>query len=108
MTQIIQKFDIFGIVETHANQNSDLSVDSCKDYSKIRKRSGKKLSGGITVYINDRVKEGVRYIPTQNENILWCKIDRTFFELERDIYLETAYFSPQGYERASAWGRLSP
>ena len=97
---IIKKHDIFGIVETHANEGSELDIESFKHFIKFRNSSGNRNHGGIAVYINNRIKEGILYIPTQNENIIWCKLKKEFFQIDKDIYLGTVYLSPGNYEKS--------
>ena len=104
---IIKKYDIFATIETHATPSSDLDINSYYCYKKFRKSSGKKVSGGIALYVNRRIKEGVKYIATKNENILWCKLDKHFFQIERDIFLGSLYFSPNNYEKANNQDYLS-
>ena len=45
MTKILKRHDVFGITETRASQQSDLTVSSFKDFSKFRPRSGKNFQG---------------------------------------------------------------
>ena len=51
------------------------------------------------MYINQTLANGVSYIPTENKNTIWCKLDRNYFEFKNDIYLGTVYLSPPNYER---------
>ena len=96
---IVNKHHIFGIVETHANVNSDLHIEAFKHYTKIRDKSGLKQHGGINVYIHNRIKEGTVYVPTNNKNIIWCKLMKNFFQIPKDIFVGTVYFSPNNYEK---------
>ena len=49
--------------------------------------------------INQKVAKGVTYTPSENKNIIWCKLDKTYFNFQKDIYLGTVYLSPPNYER---------
>ena len=51
------------------------------------------------MYINQKLANGVSYIPTENKNPIWCKLDRNYFGFKNDIYLGTVYLSPPNYER---------
>ena len=84
---IVNKHHIFGIVETHANVNSDLHIEAFKHYTKIRDKSGLKQHGGINVYIHNRIKEGTVYVPTNNKNIIWCKLKKKIFQIPKDIFV---------------------
>ena len=92
---IINKHDIFGIVETHADSNSDLQIHDFRHYVKRRENSkGKLNSGGTDVYIRKTIIGGTSFITTRNKNILWIKLDKSFFELDKDLYLGIVYISP--------------
>ena len=51
------------------------------------------------MYLNQKLAKGVSYIPTENKNTIWCKLDRNYFGFKNDIYLGTVYLSPSNYER---------
>ena len=48
----LKQFDIIGLMETHANEDSNSELDGYVTYQKLRKkiRRAKKCSGGITVF----------------------------------------------------------
>ena len=54
----------------------------------------KRNSGGIDVYIRKTIIGGTSFVTTRNKNILWIKLDKSFFELGKDLYLGTVYISP--------------
>ena len=91
----INKHDIFGIVQTHADSNSNLQIHDFRHYFKQRENSkGKRNSGGIAVYIRKTIIEGTSFATARNKNILWIKLDKSFFELDKDLYLGIVYISP--------------
>ena len=51
----------------------------------------KRNSGGIDVYIRKTIIGGTSVVTTRNKNILWIKLDKSFFELGKDLYLGTVY-----------------
>ena len=99
---VINKHDIFALVETHATYESEMNISKFKHFIKCRNQSGNRSSGGLSVYINQNVAKGVSYIPSENKNIIWCKLDKTYFNFQKDIYLGTVYLSPPNYERNSS------
>ena len=52
--------------------------------------------GGVRM-VNQKLAKGVSYIPSKNKNIIWCKLDKTYFNFQKDIYLGTVYLSPLNY-----------
>ena len=49
--------------------------------------------GGLSLYIDQKLANGVSYIPRENKNTIWCKLDRNYFGFKNDIYLGTVYLS---------------
>ena len=52
---IINKHDIFALVETHATNNSELAVNNFKHFVKCRNKTGKRTFGGLSLYINQKL-----------------------------------------------------
>ena len=77
---IINKHDIFAIVESHADSNSDLQIHDFRHYVKHRENSKRKRnSDGIAVYIRKTIIGGTSFVISRNKNILWIKLDKSFF-----------------------------
>ena len=72
------------------------------NYRKCRQKSGKKNYGGIVVYVNKKNQEGVSYIPNDNDNVIWCKLRKGFFNTQKDIFVGTAYLIPESLERQTS------
>ena len=55
--KLTRKFDIFSLVETHSNEQSDLSIDGFSiPFQRHRPtKKGKKAFGGIAVYIKNEI-----------------------------------------------------
>ena len=74
----------------------------------IKCQSGNRSSGGLSVSraimvrINQKLAKRVTYTPSENKNIIWCKLDKTYFNFQKDIYLETVYLTPPNYETNSS------
>ena len=96
----ISKYDICGLAETHSDLGSNLSIEGFKCYSKHRPISKNKRHGGISLYIKRDISKGVKILNTNNKNVIWCKLDKSFFNLPKNIYLGTIYFSQSIYENS--------
>ena len=79
-----------------------MNISKFKHFIKCRNQSGNRSSGGLSVYINQKLAKGVTYTPSENKNIIWCKLDKTYFNFQKDIYLGTVYLSPPNYEGNSS------
>ena len=76
---VINKHDIYlqSYVETHATHDAELNICNFKHFIKCRDKSGNQRTfGGLSVYVT----EDVSYVPTENKNVIWCKLHRTFFD----------------------------
>ena len=54
------------------------------------------------VRINQKLAKRVTYTPSENKNIIWCKLYKTYFNFQKDIYLGTVYLTPPNYETNSS------
>ena len=43
------------------------------------------------MYIRKTIIGGTSFVTTRNKNILWIKLDKSFFELDKDLCLGTVY-----------------
>ena len=68
-----------------------MNISEFKYFTKRRNQSGNRSSGGLSVYINKKLAKGVTYIPSENKNIIWCKLDKTYFNFQKDIYVGIVY-----------------
>ena len=75
-----------------------MNISKFKHFIKCRNQLGNRSSGGLSVYINKDSLKDVTYIPSENINIIWCKLDKTYFNFQKDICLGTVYLSPPNYE----------
>ena len=46
------------------------------------------------MYIRKTIIGGTSFVTTRNKNISWIKLDKSFFELDKDLHLGTVYISP--------------
>ena len=68
---IIGNHDVFGLTETHASENTNLDIPNYKTYPKFRPTSGKKLHGGISIYIR-KSHSKTRYPIFPRAIIMYC------------------------------------
>ena len=87
---ILNKFDIFSLIETWHTQNTKVSLRGFDSIAVTRKKKYKKgrHSGGILIYIKNAIRKGVSQITT------WLKLKKSFFGLQKDIFLCITYRRP--------------
>ena len=92
------KYQIFGLIETHhiAEDIDQLQIWGFKCFQTCRKKQkvGRK-HGGLAVYVNDTIIEGVQKVPTQGSETIVLKLKKDFFKLANDLYILFSYCVPQ-------------
>ena len=56
-------------------------------------KKARRNSGGINIFVQNSISKGIKMLPKSHSDILWIKMDRTFFKLNKDIYVATIYIS---------------
>ena len=92
----ISKLDIVCLIETHCGPQETLTLSGFNIFHKHRPKSpnATKHSGGIAVCIKNEIKKGVKILPTTCTEILWLKLCKSFFKLEKDLFVGITYVSP--------------
>ena len=95
---VIKGVKIFSLIETNhmASEIDQIQLAGYKCYNACRKKRPRgRNSGGIAVYIDTSLLDGVQKIPsTGSENIL-IKLKKDFFGLSRDIVICFSYCVPE-------------
>jgi hypothetical protein len=88
--------DICLLTETWTNERSNLELPGYVSYCFHRKRhkKAKRDSGGLAVFIKLAISKGVSVIKNREDNVVWLKLDKTFFSLENDVLLSLCYVVP--------------
>lgn len=74
--------DIFCLLETHCDLDQCLSLQKFpRRVHLIRpklKHSGKRF-GGLSVYIRDIIRPGVKFLEHSSNDYVWLSLDKSFF-----------------------------
>lgn len=83
----IKGLDIFALVETHTNENSDIDIPGyfCHHVYRQRNTRATRDHGGIAVYVRNTLTEGVNFIKNTNSNFQWIALHKDFFKLNKDV-----------------------
>ena len=95
--KLISTKDIFGICETWLKDGDEsVNVPGFNFYPLNRKREKGVTRGGLGVFIRHEFKEYVKVMyDISTENILWCKIVKSFLNFNEDLYVGIVYFPPE-------------
>ncbi len=101
---LLKGHDIILLTETWTSDVSNINVEGYCCYPAhrtLRKKKARRDSGGLIVYIKDDISSGVEFIRNVNDDLMWLKLDKHFFCIERDIMLCLCYVVPQNSTRQS-------
>ena len=95
----VQKCDIVGIGETHIHDEilEELSIPGfvlLKYKNRKKSTRNNKSFGGIAIFVKPEIKNIVHPIETENQDIIWLKMNKTDLKVNNDVYIGTAYISP--------------
>jgi hypothetical protein len=101
----ISKMHVLSLVETWSDsgkpENSIAGFTLLCNNTRIKHKKPRRCSGGIAVYIKNDLSKGVSKLAYSHSDIVWIKIDKTFFHLKKDIFLAVMYFSLENSSGAS-------
>ena len=87
--------DLFCLSEAHIGPDFDVFLENFYTYKSCRKLSANnRFFGGLCVFTSVYIKNGVKVIKNDHQDIIWLKLSKDFFKLDRDIYVCFTYLSP--------------
>lgn len=92
----LNKSDIIGLVETHADSNTDISLQGYCVFRKDRPRHKKawKSSGGIAVLVKDSLRKACRFDPISDSDAIWMRLQKEVTKINCDLFLAFIYLPP--------------
>ena len=61
---------------------------------RTKNKKAERHSGGITVLVTKEIRQGVKFFSSGSTRFVWCKLDKHFFDLDKNIYVCSAYIPP--------------
>ena len=94
---VLKCHDIICLVETHCSYSDSCDLEHYSAVMNIRPKAkkAKKHSGGMTVLVKKSIRPGVIFLPVTSSELMWLKLDKSFFKCADDIYLAVVYASPE-------------
>ena len=95
--EILFQNDIVILSESWTEEYFDYELPNFVSFNFHRKFKSKKArrnSGGIVVYVRDYVSRGVKIISNRFDTLIWLKLQKSFFDIDDDIYLCGTYLWP--------------
>lgn len=89
----LSNYDIILLQETWL-KDQHLEYQGFCSFSSFRKSSNKRGHGGVSILIKNGIRDKVAHIKSQSPNIIWCKLNKSFFGLKTDIFIANVYLPP--------------
>ena len=101
----LSKSDFIGLVETHADSNTDISLNGYYVFRKDRPRNKKawRASGGIAVLVKESLRNACKIDPVSDSDVVWVRVHKDITNLSRDLYLAFIYLPPSN----STFGKVN-
>lgn len=91
----ISQHDIVFLAETHLGYCDTIHIEGFHYFPVCRPiSSNNRFFGGLAVLTKRHVRDGVKILPIRNTNFHWIKLEKDFFNLDKDIYICIIYFPP--------------
>ena len=91
----IRDYDIVLLTETHLGYNSQVNIENFKYFPVCRPQSANtRFYGGLGILIKNSIRQGVKILTNTNKDYQWLKLDKSFFNFMKDIFLCLAYIIP--------------
>ncbi|MEW8546880.1 MAG: reverse transcriptase family protein, partial [Candidatus Thiodiazotropha sp.] len=93
--------DLIFCSETWQRSNDNFDIQNYHCISVPRPESlhirgkGKRGHGGICLYINNNIYEGVEVMERISEGFLWIKLKKAFFSMQHDLFICFCYIPPK-------------
>ena len=93
----INRKDIVCLQETHCSLEDALELPGFKSVHLIRPKSvnTNKRSGGLSIFVRNEIKAGIKFLEHSNNEYIWLKLNSSFFNLPKDIFLCFIYDPPE-------------
>ena len=86
----ISKMHVLSLVETWSDsgkpKNSIAGFTLLCNNTRTKHKKARRCSGRIVVYIKNDLCKGVSKLAYSHSDIVWIKIDKTFFHLKKDFF----------------------
>ena len=94
----LKQYDIVLLCETWADPRNDYVLEGyhALNYARTKKhKKAKRSSGGLIIFIKNAVLKGIEILHNNEDLIAWLKLDKSFFGLEKHLYLGNCYVVPE-------------
>ena len=94
--ELAKNNDIICISETHIGEDENIHLNGFKCLKLCRKinKVNNRFYGGIAIFYKEELKSGIKFLNHKNDDYIWIKLSKDFFNTKTDYYLCYAYIPP--------------
>lgn len=94
----ISNKDVVILTETKCSYSETIHIPNYYTFSLNRTplKTAKTDSGGIALICKQKLKSGIAILPTTSEDYMWVRLNKSFFNLSKDLYICAIYNPPPG------------
>ena len=106
----INKHDFVTLAEIWMHDGESLNIPGFYSFSKGRPkhRKAKRFPAGISVLVKKSFRKGVKFFSSVSSKFVWWKLEKSFFNLKKDIYVCSVYIPPQNSKCSKDNGENCP
>lgn len=100
----LNKFDLIGLMETHAGSETEISLQDYYVFRKDRPKHKKawKSSGGIAVLVKESFRNACKFDPLSDSDVIWVRVQKQITKLSSDLFIAFVYLPPSN----SSYGKV--
>ena len=93
----VKEHDIMCLAETHCSntQNIDIQGYKCFKLCRSMTKNSNRYYGGLAVLYKQDIQKGLKFLEHKNNDYVWLKLSRDFFNLQNDMYVCVSYIPPE-------------
>ena len=93
-SSLITEYDLFLVTETKLDSTDFVCIDGYTFKSKPRLQKYIRKSGGIGIFVKNKLNKYVQVLETESEYILWIKLEKNYTKLDQHIIFGIVYVPP--------------
>ena len=93
-----KRFDIILLQETWSAEGDDFCLEGYEFHNFPRKNRHKwsvRNSGGLGIFVNHNLTEGIHVLKHHEDMSVWLKLDKHYFGLAKDLLIANVYVVPE-------------
>ena len=96
----LNNHDLFAVSETWLSNEDKISVNGYKFFPVCREKELGKIRGGVGWFVREDLRKWIKILYNiSSENFLWCKLEKSFFNFNEDVYICSIYIPPENSSR---------